>query len=160
MRPGPDPRANRWIAVRIGMLAAVFAVGFGAVAARVFHLQVLRRAELVDDMVEQYRRQLVLKPRRGPITDRAGVLLAGSADAKSVFADPAILAKEDRSGAALRKVARALGLDAAALKRKLARRTRFAFLARRVAPAPADAVEGVVKSGKLRGIARVEENRR
>ncbi len=76
MRPGPDPRASRWIAVRIGVLALVLALGFGAVAARVFHLQVLRRDELVDDMVDQYRRQLVLKPRRGPITDRAGVLLA------------------------------------------------------------------------------------
>ena len=72
MRPGPDPRASRWIAVRIGVLAAVLAVGFGAVAARVFHLQVLRRDELVDDMVEQYRRQLVLKPRRGPITRPRG----------------------------------------------------------------------------------------
>src|SRR5512142_3476497 len=102
MRPGPDPRANRWIAVRIGVLAALLALGFGAVAARVFHLQVLRRDELVDGMVEQYRRQLVLKPRRGAITDRAGVLLAGSADARSIYADPAVLGREDRSGATLK----------------------------------------------------------
>src|SRR5512145_881252 len=121
MRPGPDPRASRWIAVRIGVLAALLALGFGAVAARVFHLQVLRRDELVDDMVDQYRRQLVLKPRRGPITDRAGVLLAGSADARSVYADPAILAKEDRSGAGLARVARVLGLDPGAVRRKPAR---------------------------------------
>ena len=160
MRPGVDPRANRWIAVRIGVLAALLALGFGAVAARVFHLQVLRRDELVDDMVEQYRRQLVLKPRRGPITDRAGVLLAGSADARSVYADPAILRREDPRGAALAKVSRALGLDIAAVKKKLARSSRFAFLARRVSPAEADAVERIVKDQKLRGVALVVETRR
>src|SRR5690242_20559183 len=111
MRPGPDPRANRWIAVRIGVLAALLALGFASVAARVFHLQVLRNDELVDDMVQQYRRQLVLKPRRGPITDRAGVLLAGSADARSIYADPLILKKEDPRGAILARISRALGLD-------------------------------------------------
>ncbi len=160
MRPGPDPGATRWIAVRVGVLAALLALGFGAVAARVFHLQVLRRDELVDDMVEQYRRELVLKPRRGPIADRAGMLLAGSADARSIYADPAILRKEDRSGAALAKVARALGLDVAAVRKKLARGSRFVFLARRVSPAEADAVERIVKDQKLRGVAVVAETRR
>jgi cell division protein FtsI (penicillin-binding protein 3) len=160
MRPGPDPRANRWIAVRIGVLAALLALGFGAVAARVFHLQVLRHDELVDDMVDQYRRQLVLKPRRGPITDRAGVLLAGSADARSIYVDPLILKKEDPRGAALAKVSRALGLDVGAVKKKLARGSRFVFLARRVSPAEADAVERIVKDQKLRGVALVAETRR
>jgi len=142
------------------VIAALFALGFGAVAARVFHLQVLRRDELVDDMVDQYRRELVLKPRRGTITDRAGVLLAGSADARSIYADPAILRKEDHSGAALAKVSRALGLDVAAVRRKLAKASRFVFLARRVSPAEGDAVERIVKDQKLRGIALVAETRR
>jgi len=160
VRPGADPRAFRWIVVRVGVVAALFALGFGAVAARVFHLQVLRRDELVDDMVEQYRRQLVLKPRRGTITDRAGVLLAGSADARSIYADPAILAKEDRPGAALAKVSRALGLELGSVRRKLAKASRFVFLARRVSPAEAEAVERIVKDHKLRGIALVVETRR
>ncbi len=160
MRPGPDPRSIRWIAVRIGMLAALLALGFGAVAFRVFQLQVLRRDALVDDMVEQYRRQLVLKPRRGPITDRAGVILAGSADARSVYVDPAILRKEDARGALLAKVARSLGLDPAAVRKKLAKGSRFVFLARRVSPAEADAVERIVKDQKLRGVAVVAETRR
>jgi cell division protein FtsI (penicillin-binding protein 3) len=160
VRPGPDPRATRWIAVRIGVLAALLALGFGAVAARVFHLQVLRRDELVDDMVEQYRRQLVLRPRRGPITDRAGVLLAGSADARSIYADPAILRREDPRGAALARVSRALGLDPAAVRKKLAKGSRFVFLARRVSPAEADAVERIVKEQRLRGVALVAETRR
>jgi cell division protein FtsI (penicillin-binding protein 3) len=146
--------------VRIGALAVLLALGFAGVAARVFHLQVLRRDELVDDMVDQYRRQLVLKPRRGPITDRAGVLLAGSADARSVYADPALLRKEDRSGAALAKVARALGLDPAAVRKKLAKGSRFVFVARRVSPAEAEAVERILRAERLRGIALVNETRR
>ncbi len=160
MRPGPDPRASRWIAVRVGILAALFAIGFGLVLARAFHLQVLRRDELVDDMVEQYRRQLVLKPRRGPITDRAGVLLAGSADAQSVYADPALLAREDRSGAALRKVAQALELDPAATRRKLSRGSRFVWVARRVSPQQAAAAARIAKEAGVRGIAVVRETRR
>ncbi|HEY6100027.1 MAG TPA: penicillin-binding transpeptidase domain-containing protein [Anaeromyxobacter sp.] len=159
MRPGPDPRASRWIAVRIAVIAAVFAAGFAAIGLRAFHLQFLNAA-LVDDMVDQYRRQLVLKPRRGTIADRAGVLLAGSADARSVFADPWVLAREDRSGAALRKVAQALGQDPGALRKKLAKATRFVWLARRVSPQEAGQVERIVKEAKLRGIALVQETRR
>jgi cell division protein FtsI (penicillin-binding protein 3) len=160
VRPGPDPRAARWIALRVHVLAALLAAGLAGVTARIFQLQIIRHDELGDDMVEQYRRELLLKPRRGPITDRAGVLLAGSADARSVYADPAILRKEDRSGAALAKVSRALGLDPAAVRRKLARGSRFVFLARRVSPAEADAVDRIVKGERLRGIALVPETRR
>jgi cell division protein FtsI (penicillin-binding protein 3) len=160
VRPGHDPRASRWIALRIAILAAVFAAGFALVAARVLELQLLDRDGLVDDMVDQYRRQLVLKPRRGTIADRAGVLLAGSADARSVFADPWVLQREDRSGAALRRVAAALGQDPAALRRKLQKSSRFAWLARRVSPHEAAEVERIAKEAKLRGIALVQETRR
>jgi len=159
VRPGPDPRA-RWIAVRIGIVAALLAAGLVAIAARVFLLQAVNRDGLVEDMVEQYRRQLVLKPRRGPIADRAGVLLAGSADARSVYADPAVLAREDPSGVALRKVAQALGLDPAAARKKLQKGSRFVWLARRVSPQEAALVERFAKDAKLRGIALVQETRR
>jgi cell division protein FtsI (penicillin-binding protein 3) len=160
VRPGPDPRSTRWIAVRVWAIAGFLALGLAGVTARVFHLQILRRDELGEDMVEQYRRELTLKPRRGAITDRAGVLLAGSADARSVYADPVILRKEDRSGAILARISRALTLDPAAARKKLARGSRFVFLARRVSPAEADAVERIVKAEKLRGIALVPETRR
>ena len=160
MRPGPDPRASRWIAVRIGVLAVLFAAGFAVVGLRAVQLQIVNRDALVDDMVDQYRRQLVLRPRRGSIADRAGVLLAGSADARSVFADPWVLQREDRSGAALRKVAAALGQDPAALRRKLQKASRFVWLARRVSPQEAAEVERIAREAKLRGVALVQETRR
>jgi cell division protein FtsI (penicillin-binding protein 3) len=160
VRPGPDPRSTRWIAVRVWAVAGLLALGLAGVTARVFHLQVVRRDELGEDMVEQYRRELSLKPRRGAITDRAGVLLAGSADARSVYADPVLLKKEDRSGAITARISRALSLDPAAVRKKLVPGRRFVFLARRVSPAEADAVEKIVKAERLRGVALVPETRR
>ena len=160
MRPGPDPRTSRWIAARIGMIAALFAAGLGAIAARALQLQIVNREALVEDMVDQYRRQLVLRPRRGTIADRAGVLLAGSAEARSVYADPEVLRREDGSGAALRKVALALGLDPTQARRKLQRASRFVWLSRRVSPQEAVAVEKIAKDAKLRGIGLVQETRR
>jgi len=160
VRPGPDPRASRWIALRVGILAALFAVGFAAVGARAFSLQVLDRDALVGDMVEQYRRQLVLKPRRGPITDRAGVLLAGSADASSVYVDPLVLSREERGGAALWRISRLLGLEPGAVRKRLVKGARFAWIARRVSPQAASAVEKVLRDTKLRGIGLVHETRR
>jgi cell division protein FtsI (penicillin-binding protein 3) len=155
----PGPR-TRWIAVRIGALAALLALGAAAVAGRAFQLQVLRRDALVDEMVEQYRRQLVLKPRRGVITDRSGVLLAGSADASSVFADPALLAKDAHGAEALKRIAAALKVNPAAARRRLAKGSRFAWIARRVSPADAAQVEAIVKATRVRGVAVVPETRR
>jgi cell division protein FtsI (penicillin-binding protein 3) len=170
--PGSAPRTSftaaaaaakprtRWIAVRIGVLAVLLALGAAAVAGRAFQLQVLRRDALVDEMVDQYRRQLVLKPRRGVITDRSGVLLAGSADASSVFADPALLAKDARGAEALKRIAAALKIDPGAARRRLAKGSRFAWIARRVSPADAAQVEAIVKATHVRGVAVVPETRR
>ena len=160
MRPGPDPGTLRWIALRMGAVGLLLAGGLGAVGARAFQLQVLRREGLVDEMVDQYRRQLVIRPRRGVVTDRTGVLLAGSAEAQSVFGDPAMLDGEARGSEALRKVSAALGLDPRAVQRKLARGNRFAWIARRVSPAQAQAVERVLASTGVRGVALVPETRR
>jgi cell division protein FtsI (penicillin-binding protein 3) len=160
VRPGPDPRATRWITIRIGAFALLLALGGAAVVGRAFQLQVLQRDELVGDMVDQWRRQLVLRPRRGVVTDRTGVLLAGSADAQSVFADPVLLGKDDRRGEAVKKVAQALKLDPTAVRKKLAKGSRFVWIARRVSPADAAAVTAVVQRLEVRGIAVVPETRR
>jgi cell division protein FtsI (penicillin-binding protein 3) len=57
-------------------------------------------------------------------------------------------------------VAAALGQDPAALRRKLQKASRFAWLARRVSPHEAAEVERIAKEAKLRGIALVQETRR
>lgn len=161
MRAGSDPRAARWIALRIGVLAVLFAAGLVSVAARAFHLQVLRRDELAGEAVDQYVRELVLRPRRGVITDRNGVLLAGSADAQSVYADPALLAESDRGGALLRQAARILKADPRTLQKRLAKGgPRFAWLARRIPLPEATALRAWMKSARVNAIGLVPESRR
>jgi cell division protein FtsI (penicillin-binding protein 3) len=157
---GPDPRAARWITLRIGILAALLAVALVAVAARAFQLQVLRRDELAGEAVDQYVRELVLRPRRGVITDRSGVLLAVSADAQSAFADPKLLARDDPSGALLRKIARILKVQPRVLQKRLARGGRFAWLERRISPPEASALRALLDEGRVRSIRLVPETRR
>ncbi|ACL67228.1 Peptidoglycan glycosyltransferase [Anaeromyxobacter dehalogenans 2CP-1] len=160
MRAGPDPRAARWIAIRITVFAVLLAAGLAAVAGRVFWLQVLQRDALAGEAVDQYLRELVLRPRRGVITDRSGVLLAGSADAQSAYADPKLLAEHDRSGAAVRRIARILKQDPRALQRKLAKGGRFVWLERRIPPAEAAALRKWIDEERVRAVRLVPETRR
>ena len=88
MRAGIEPRTARWMAIRIGIVAAAFAVGFVVVTARAVQLQVLQGDRLGGLARDQYLRELTQKPRRGTITDRNGAVLAGNAEADSIFVDP------------------------------------------------------------------------
>lgn len=157
MRPGPDPKVARWIAIRVGVVGLLLLAGFGGLAWRAVQLQVVQRDKLSSEARDQYLRQFVMKPRRGVVTDRAGVLLAGSADAESVFIDPEGLA--DRSASmpqALRPLAAALGLDWRALGKKVDRGSRFVWAKRRISPAEASAVRRLA----IPGVGLVAENRR
>jgi cell division protein FtsI (penicillin-binding protein 3) len=157
MRPGPDPKATRWIAIRVGVVGLLFLAGFGGLAWRAVQLQVVQRDKLSSEARDQYLRQFVMKPRRGVVTDRSGVLLAGSADAESVFIDPEGLS--DRSASmpqALRPLAAALGLEWRALAKKVDRGSRFVWAKRRVSPGEASAVRRLA----IPGVSLVAENRR
>ena len=135
----------RWIAVRIALVALLFAVGSVAVGARAVRLQVLQGEELARHGEGQWRRSVVLRPRRGLITDRNGQTLAASADAPSIAASPSALQRLSRGEA--RALARALALDPSALDRKAQRGTNFVWLKRRASPAEARAVEDLGLEG-------------
>ena len=155
MRAGIDPRSARWIAIRIGIVAFLFAAGFAVVAGRSVQLQVWQGDRLGGLARDQYVRDLMLKPRRGTITDRNGAVLAGNAEADSIFVDP----REFPAGARTRDLVRlgeALQLEPKALEKKIAKGARFAWLKRRVSPAEADQV----RSLKLAGVGFVKETRR
>jgi cell division protein FtsI (penicillin-binding protein 3) len=156
VRAGPEVRAARWIGIRLVLLAGLLLVGLAVVAVRAVQLQVVERERLSEEARDQHVRQLVLRPRRGAITDRAGVLLAGSADAESVFADPEILARSGKAARAVSRLAAALRIDARALQRRLANGTRFAWVKRRVSPAEAAAVRKL----DLAGVGVIPETRR
>lgn len=166
MRAAPDARAARWIRYRVGALAAVLLAGLAVVGARVFWLQVLQRDAYADEAVDQYLRELVLRPRRGVVTDRNEVLLARSADARSVYADPKLLAG-DGSPAALRrrdqiarKVAALLDLDPRAVLARVQREGRFVWLERRIAPDRAEALAAWLKAERIGAVRLVPETRR
>ncbi|HET8722829.1 MAG TPA: penicillin-binding transpeptidase domain-containing protein [Anaeromyxobacteraceae bacterium] len=155
MRAGIEPRGTRWIAIRIGIVAFVFAAGFAVVAGRAVQLQVLQGDRLGSLARDQYLRELMQKPRRGTITDRNGAVLAGNAEADSIFVDP----REFPAGARTRdlvRLAKALQLDAKVLERKIAKGNRFAWVKRRVSPAEADQVRAM----KLPGVGFAKETRR
>jgi cell division protein FtsI (penicillin-binding protein 3) len=156
MRTGIDPRSARWIALRIGLVAAALGAAFLVVAARAVQLQVVQRDRLGSLARDQYLRQLELKPRRGAITDRNGATLAADAEADSVFVDPQELEARTRPGQALGKLARVLGVEPRGLERRAARGGRFVWVKRRVSPAEADAVRAL----NIPGVGFVKETRR
>jgi cell division protein FtsI (penicillin-binding protein 3) len=155
VRTGVDPKAARWIAIRIGVVAVLLGAAFATVAVRAVQLQVVQGARLGGLARDQYLRELELKPRRGSITDRNGVILAADAEADSVYADPQEFSSV-RSYRVVARLARALGMDPNALAPKLSRDGRFAWVKRRIAPAEAEAVRALA----LPGIGLVKETRR
>jgi len=150
-----EARAARWIAFRVGLLGALLAVGFAAVAFRAVQLQVLQSDRLGSMARDQYVREVEWKPRRGAITDRNGVPLAQDVEADSAFVDPEELPDQGRR-AALGKLARALSLDPRAVERKVARGGRFAWLKRRLSPDESAAVRAL----GIPGVAFAKESRR
>jgi cell division protein FtsI (penicillin-binding protein 3) len=154
MRARQESRPTRWIAVRIGILAALLVGGFAVVAGRAVQLQVHQADRLGSLARDQYLRDLQQKPRRGAIVDRNGALLAGNAEADSVFADPREFAAG--RGRDVARLAKALQVDARTLEKRLARGGRFAWVKRRVSPAEADAVRAL----HLAGVGFVKETRR
>lgn len=154
MRIGVEPGQARWIAVRIALVALLLGGGFAAVACQAVKLQVLQGPQLSRHGDGQWRRSVELRPRRGPITDRNGQTLATSADAPSIAGNPGLLQQLPRGD--LRRLARALALDPAALEKKVQRPARFVWLKRRVSPAQAKAVQDL----ELDGVGVFQEPRR
>ena len=155
MRAGIEPRTARWMAIRIGIVALAFAVGFVVVAARAVQLQILQGDRLGGMARDQYLRELTQKPRRGTITDRNGAVLAGNAEADSIFVDPRAFPAGARTRDLVR-LAKALQLEPKALEKKVAKGARFAWVKRRVSPAEAEQVRAM----KLAGVGFVKETRR
>ena len=145
MATGKGEGQARWIALRIALVALLFASGSVAVAARAVRLQILQGPQLARHGDGQWRRFVELRPRRGLIKDRNGETLAASADAPSIAASPSALQHLSRGEA--RALARALALDPGTLARKAQREGHFVWLKRRVAPDEARAVEDLGLEG-------------
>lgn len=134
---GPTPSRLR---ARALLLAALLALGYGGVVARLGHLQLVRGGELARLAERQHQRTLPLQPRRGPILDRHGRVLAVSTVVESLYALPARVA--DRQALAAR-LAPLLGESAAALETRLGGSRPFVWVRRKVPPATVQAVRAL-----------------
>jgi cell division protein FtsI (penicillin-binding protein 3) len=98
---------------------------------KAFHLQVIDNDFLQAKGDSRYRRDMEVPASRGKITDRNGELLAGSTQAKSIWAIPVDARLEPRQAETL---AGLLKTDVRTLNRKLAAKGSFVYLQRQVEP--------------------------
>lgn len=143
-QPGLPP----WRLIFVG---ALLVIGFAVVFGRLVQVQILHGAELKELAEDQYLKEMEISAARGEVYDHTGRTLAVSVAVESVFVDP----RRFERGAAP-KLAKALGLKAANVERRVAQHRSFAWIKRRINPAQADAVRAL----KLKGVHFTTESKR
>jgi cell division protein FtsI (penicillin-binding protein 3) len=126
------------------VLAALLAVAFGGVTARLGYLQLVRNADLSAMAQRQYSRTVVLQAERGAIFDRQGVPLAVSSPAESLFAQPRSAGDPVRVAARLAPI---LGMPPSELHATLVGPRAFVWLRRNLPPTVAEQVRELREPG-------------
>ena len=129
---------------RVLILAALFAVAFGSVSARLGWLQLVRHGELAALAERQYSRTVVLPAQRGPIVDRNGAALATSAISESLFAQPRSAGDPVRVAERLSPV---IDVPAQELHALLTSGKPFVWLKRKLEPSTAERVKALREPG-------------
>ena len=132
-RAPAQARRGSALRTRVKLLAVVLLLGSTALLARAFDLQVVRKAFYQEQGEARFLRDLAIPVSRGTITDHNGEALAISTPVESIWAQPAeVLAARER----IPELARALGLDAKDLEKRLDERAEreFYYLKRHLAP--------------------------
>ena len=129
---------------RVLIVAAILAVAFGGLVARLVHLQIVRHAGLAALAERQYSRTVALNAPRGPIVDRHGAPLATSSPAESLFAHPKTVGDPVRVAARLAPI---LQMREAELHAALVSGRSFVWLRRRLPPAVAAQVKALREPG-------------
>lgn len=161
--PLPSPK-------RLGVV--LFGIGLTIVAlvGRVAYLQTAFAKEAADRAERQHKGSVGVAARRGGIFDRNGLMLAGTVQTKSVFADPWFMHQQyEKTGnswfqfdVALERLAEAVRADPDRVALAIGRDPdkRYVPLARGLSETEADAVVQLAASMQLRGIATEPEPRR
>jgi cell division protein FtsI/penicillin-binding protein 2 len=138
---------------RVLLVAVLGCLWAGAIAARLYFLQVVRYDHYQEKARRQQQTVVELDPPRGTIYDARGRELAVSVQVESAWADPSDL---DDPAATARALAPVLEIDPAALTRRLSRDGNFVWLARKLDPR----VSAAVRRLDLRGIHFLPESKR
>src|SRR3989304_8974659 len=122
---------NPGLRSRTLIVAACGACAFLGILGRLAFLQIVKHDEYSRLAESQHAKTVALRPKRGPIVDRAGQVLAESSNAESLFALPhRIVDAERRPG----ELAPILGEPAADIARRLDPTTRFVWVRRQLFP--------------------------
>lgn len=116
--------------LRIATAGGVLAVAFAVVALRAAQLALLEGPALRERAARQQAREVIQRPQRGEIRDRNAEPLAITRDSLDIWARPALVPSDPELLALL---ARAIGVPAATLQRRIGRVRPFVWL-RRGAP--------------------------
>jgi cell division protein FtsI (penicillin-binding protein 3) len=119
------------------IVAAIFGGAFLGLLGRLGYLQVVKHDEYLRLAESQHAKTIALRPKRGPILDRNGQVLAVSSGAETLYALPG---RVDDAGRLARRLAPVLGEPAGEIARRLDTTKRFVFVKRRLPPAVAQAV--------------------
>jgi cell division protein FtsI (penicillin-binding protein 3) len=134
---------------------AVVAIAFAGLAARALYLQAVDVTFLQAKGEARYGRVIDLPASRGPVKDRNGQPLAISTPVESIYATPDDL--DDIQEGQVQALARALGMPAAEVRQKIARKDRqFVYLKRQISP---DQAAKVIALG-IPGVFQQREYRR
>ena len=138
---------------RIGLLFAVFFLGFSIVLARAVWLQGVRGSDLAAQAQVQQSETVTVPGLRGRIVDRHGQELAVSEDAASVYATPYQVTNPDRAAT---RLAPLLDRSADEIRDDLSGGGGFVYLARKLDLESAQEV----KELKLGGVGLLPDSRR
>jgi cell division protein FtsI (penicillin-binding protein 3) len=126
------------------IVAACVACAFLGILGRLTYLQVVKHDEYSRLAESQHAKTVALRPKRGPIVDRGGQVLAESSNADSLFALPHRIDDRQRVAAALAAI---LGEPAGDIARRLDPAKRFVWVKRKLPPPVAQAVRDLGEPG-------------
>jgi cell division protein FtsI (penicillin-binding protein 3) len=132
------------VRTRVLLLAAVLALAFGGLTARLGWLMIVKRGELTALAERQYSRTVVLPALRGPILDRRGAPLATSTTTESLFVQPRSVGDPVRVAARLAPV---LGQPEREVHAALTSARPFVWLRRKLPPTMAEQVRALREPG-------------
>ncbi len=120
-------------------------IGFMVLVGKSIYLQSTKKEFLQKQGKNRYIRTLSLQAGRGNITDRNGVILAGSSPVVSVWANPSLVKIDAKKRLALTKL---LKIKTSTLNKKLGNKTRkFVYIKRRLSPSLANEVKALKITG-------------
>ena len=126
------------------IFAACLACAFLGILGRLTYLQIVKHDEYSRLAESQHAKSVALRPKRGPIVDRGGQVLAVSSNAESLFALPHRIGDAEHLA---RQLAPILDEPAADIARRLDPAKRFVWVKRKLSPPVAQAVRAVGDPG-------------